>query len=379
MITRPEDILTQVFQDGERNRAAHWNTETDPLVWRRRLADLLGMPAERGWSRTPPASPEPVLIHAEVWDGLRFEWVTYTTIDNIRTLACVLTQPEAQGRRPAVLACPGHGRGLADAIGRMPPAEVTRHLNEAESIHPGTPRSPASPARHAVKPSTTTDPIPPDGGIYRRFAVELARRGFVVLVPEMLGFGVRRLAEDAMTADDRRASCYRIATHLLMHGRTLAGFRTHETLCALDHLETRADVDARRIGIFGFSGGGLIALLTAALDERIRAIVLSGCATTSPGSILAAPHCVDNYIPGLLRWGDLPDWMGLLAPRPLFLEIGDRDPVFPPAAALEAAARVHRRYEAMGMADAMEIDRFPGGHEICGRRSFDWLARQLDV
>lgn len=356
-VTHAEEILQRIYEDSANRRTARLNAEGGLHRRRRQLIRLLGVRGLQGFNDALPSSPlAPALLAVETAEDLRLEWIEYTTYPGVRTCACVLTPPQGPGPRPAVLACPGHGRGIADAIGRPLPPELARPSAS----------SPAGP------------PVPQDGGIHHHFAIELARRGMIVIVPEVLGLGVRRLADD--DADDpagRRSSCYRIATHLLMHGQTLAGFRTYEAMRALDYLRTRADVDAHRIGIFGFSGGGLIAMLTAILDERIRAVVLSGYASTFRGSVLAASHCVDNYIPGLLEWGEMPDWIGLIAPRPLFLETGVDDTVFPLPPALDAAAAVRARYEALGAPDAIATDVFPGGHEISGRRSFDWLARQL--
>ena len=51
---------------------------------------------------------------------------------------------------------------------------------------------------------------------------------------------------------------------------------SHHLLCLarqrlLDYLETRADVDAARIGVTGVSLGGMHAWLLAAVDERVAA------------------------------------------------------------------------------------------------------------
>ena len=66
------------------------------------------------------------------------------------------------------------------------------------------------------------------------------------------------------------SSCYRMSTQLLMLGKTLTGLRVTEMLGTLDYFAGLDDVDAKIIGIVGFSGGSLIAYVAAALDERIR-------------------------------------------------------------------------------------------------------------
>ena len=160
----------------------------------------------------------------------------------------------------------------------------------------------------------SSDPEPP--GIHQHFAVQLVRRGMVVIAPDVAGFGERRLAADLARNPEAANSCHRLSTQLLMHGKTLAGLRVAETLRALDYLAERPEVQPDRIGIMGFSGGGLISFLCAALDERIRAAVLAGYPNTFKDSIMAVQHCICNYIPGMLSHAELPEWIGLISPDP---------------------------------------------------------------
>ena len=84
-----------------------------------------------------------------------------------------------------------------------------------------------------------------------------------------------------------------------------------------------------KIGCMGISGGGLVAAFTSILDERIKATVISGYTSTFKGSIMDRRHCLDNYIPGILEYTEMPDLIGLIAPRALFIEAGTADHLFP--------------------------------------------------
>jgi len=305
---------------------------------RSRLPDLLGgFPASK-------AELDPVLLETTELEGLRVERVEYATFEHVRVSAYVLIPKHHTGRLPAVLACHGRGYGHKEALGLRPdgmPAE--------------------------------------EPGIHNKFAVRLAQRGMLVMVPEIMGFGERRLQADRDEAPDgRKSSCNMMVVSMLMRGKTLAGFRVYEAMRAIDYLETRTDVDSGRIGIMGFSGGGLIGSLTAALDRRIRATVICGYTNTYKGSILAMPHCIDNYISGILQYAEQPEIMGLIAPRTLFIESGEKDPIFPVDHVREAINRLRRIYEAMNAGDRLEADIFPGGHEISGRKSLDWLKNKLN-
>lgn len=302
---------------------------------------VTGMRSELLAQERAPLEPE--LLERTEQGELIVEKLAYTTYAGLRVPAYALYPRDRAERLPAVLACHGHGIGHRAALG----------LDAA-----GAP---------AAEP-----------GIHNRFAIELASRGLFVLVPEIIGFGDRRLQAD-LDADPlaTSSSCLPIALQLLMCGTTLAGLRVNEASIALDYLETREEVDPRRIGAFGFSGGGLIASLTTAADARIRATVLCGYANTYKGSILDRPHCVDNYIPGILQLGEQPDILGLIAPRPLFIESGLSDTVFPIQPTREAILQLQAIYGDHGAEGLLDYDLFPGGHEISGRRSYDWMASRL--
>ncbi|WP_082234926.1 dienelactone hydrolase family protein [Halobacillus massiliensis] len=209
-------------------------------------------------------------------------------------------------------------------------------------------------------------------GLHNHFAVQLAELGLTVYVPQLIGFGDRRLTKDI--EEGNLNSCYSLAVHLLMTGKTLAGLRVFEMKRVLDFIKKE---ESGKVGVMGFSGGGWIAALLAILDKRLEAVVLSGFAGTFHGSILASNHCIDNYIPGLLRLGELPDLLKLIAPRPLFIESGRKDSTFPAAEAEKAYASLKEAYNSRKAAGRLTLDLFEGEHEVSGRRSLNWLKTRL--
>lgn len=304
---------------------------------KQRLATSLGVFPEQ------PAPLEPVLLETFRYGRLVVEKLAYSTFEGLRVPVYALYPAERKGRLPAVLACHGHGPGQRAALGMNPDGSFAE-----------------------------------EPGIHNRFAVQLAERGMFVLVPEIIGFGDRRL-QAAVESDPeaKGSSCAPISNLLLLCGMTIAGFRVYEAMRALDYISGREEADPDRIGTLGFSGGGLVASMTAALDQRIRATVLCGYTNTYLGSILDRVHCIDNYVPGILRAAEQPELIGLLAPRPLFVESGREDKVFPVESTLEAIERLSSIYRSMDAEDRLRSDIFPGNHEISGRESFDWLLQQL--
>jgi len=141
----------------------------------------------------------------------------------------------------------------------------------------------------------------------------------------------------------------------------------------VDLLQTREEVDSNKLATMGISGGGLVSLFSAALDERISACVVSCYFNSFADSVLAIDHCSDNYVPGLLPLCEMPDLAALVAPRKLFCESGTDDPIFPLAAFEQAAAQAHEIYQAFGYAENFGSEVFEGDHKFHGAGAFKFL------
>lgn len=278
---------------------------------------------------------EQILEEAECDYGAR-QRINISTFSDIPMPIYVLS-PYGAERRPVVIALHGHGFGSRDIVGLDPQGHPKR-----------------------------------DSGYQKNFAIELCRRGFVVIAPEILGFGDRRFQAD-IDKGPGQSSCMRLSGTLLEIGETLMGHRANEVSRLIDYASTRYDMDGARVGVMGISGGGTVAVAAAVLDERLRAVVISGYANTFRDSILDRQHCMCNYVPGTYVETDMPEIIGLIAPRPLLIESGLEDTNYPIRGSREAAARLQRIYNAAQAPEALAIDQFNGGHEISGAKAYDWL------
>jgi hypothetical protein len=92
---------------------------------------------------------------------------------------------------------------------------------------------------------------------------------------------------------------------------------------------------------------------------------------------MSLSHCIDNYVPGILNWAEMYDVAGLIAPRPLFVESGERDDIFPIAASRASFERVKKIYAAFGADAVVEQETFPGEHSFWGKRGLPFLARHV--
>lgn len=209
----------------------------------------------------------------------------------------------------------------------------------------------------------------------KNFAVELAKRGCVVIAPELFGFGEARLKSD-LWKPFYISSCDELSHHLLPYGLTTASIRIAQALTCAKILRETDSVDDNKISVMGISGGGLTALYASVLDDSIYKTVICGYINTFKDSILSMWHCPDNYIPAILETGEIYDFASALAPRELFIESGKNDRLFPISASEEAHRNIKRIYKLADAQDKLHIDVFDGKHSVCGRKSFDWLAEQ---
>jgi dienelactone hydrolase len=205
------------------------------------------------------------------------------------------------------------------------------------------------------------------------YAHQLACRGFVVLAPDLRGFGER--------ADWNPPDRYQCDWNLV--SATLAGLNPltqnlWDLRCSLDVLTQHPLVDPNRIGAAGLSYGGTGTLFLAALDERVKAAVVSGYFSS-----WAAAHrvpwnmCGSQIAAGLLGRLEHVDLGALVAPRALLVETGTDDLIFPVAAARESVATLAKVYDLLGARDRLLHDVFEAGHGWHGEQAYPFLEREL--
>ena len=154
-------------------------------------------------------------------------------------------------------------------------------------------------------------------------------------------------------------------------------WRVNDAMAAIDYLETREDVDLNRIAVMGLSGGGTTSFFTSALDERIKLAIISGYFCTFKDSIFNINHCIDNYIPGILKYAEMYDIAGLIAPRGLFVESATNDPIFPVDATKYAINKAKNIYESFDAGDSFSYEIFEGQHEFSGKGAFKFAKSFL--
>jgi dienelactone hydrolase len=316
--------LDRLYRQGRQWRCQHLTPSGLP-VWqaetRTRLLALLG---DFSADETPLALRRETIKETPEY---RRERVLFDVLPGITVPATLLTPTGIVAPAPAILCPPGHGDGVSQVI------------DEADAAYKGYP-------------------------------VTLAKRGFVCLVPENLGFGERQ-------APDRQSDHVYYDHALNLLGQSSLGVMCHDLSRALDVLTSLPEVDADRIGCWGLSLGGELTLLMAATDLRIRAAAISGFLASYESSFLAALHCGCGYAFGLARYLEHADIAALIAPRPLWVEIGDGDSLFPYRATEAAIQELSVSYALAGASGGLTYQLFPGGHEVSGLPIVDWFRRTL--
>lgn len=319
------------FEARTRSEAEEWQK-----TLRSKLTELIGgFPTQRQPLR-------PIALETRTFPGYTREKIVFDSQPGVSVLAYLLL-PKKTRRPAAVMICvPGHGRGVDDIVG----------IDEQ-----GRDR---------------TD----KAGYQHDFAIQVAEAGLAALAIEPMGFGCRRDPANARLGLSRKA-CEPVAGGALLVGQTMIGWRVWDVMRTLDYIATRSELDETRIGCMGISGGGTVTLFSTALDARIRTALVSGYLNTFRDSIGSLAHCIDNYVPGILNWAEMHDLAGLIAPRPLFVESGEKDNIFPVRASIASFNEVQKIYGVFGASDRVEQEVFPDEHSFWGKRGIPFLARHL--
>lgn len=211
------------------------------------------------------------------------------------------------------------------------------------------------------------------------YGVQFARAGLISFCPDARGFGERQ--ERTARHNILESSCSVINHMALPLGRSVTGMWVWDIHRLIDYIRTRKDCDGDRIGCAGLSGGGLQTLWSTALDDRIRAAVVSGYFYGYQQSLLELyGNCSCNYVPHVFETVDMGDLAALIAPRPLMIETGTRDPLNGAGGVNNVLPQVRiaaRAYRLLGAAKNLNHDIFEGVHRWHGKNSVPWLVRQL--
>ena len=322
----------------------------------------------------PPCDPASETVErVDCGDYIR-EHVTFSTTPDVRVPAYVLVPKAASpaNRLPAIVALHDHGgfylwgkEKLVAVDGEHPALSEFRQRSY--------------------------------GG--RSIAIELVRRGYVVVVIDMFYWGDRRMLLDddpadwrerpaTMSAERVQAFNARASQNEQLVGRTLysagitwPGVMFWDDIRTVDYLRSRPDVDPARIGCVGLSVGAVRASHLTALDERIKAGVVVCWMTSFPTQLKKHIRNTIGHtkvVPGLYRHLDYPDVASIAMPRPLLLMSGSKDGLFNLDGVKASFAKLNACYAKAGVPDRCRTRLYDSPHQFNDEmqaEAWAWLAR----
>jgi hypothetical protein len=203
--------------------------------------------------------------------------------------------------------------------------------------------------------------------------VGLVKLGFVVFVFDPIGQG------------ERGANFHDHAhRELLPLGLSQEGITVWEHMRAIDYLVTRPEVNSLKIGMSGASGGGLTTFITSAVDDRIK-VSVPVCFASTYSQYLRAVRGMNwdnvedlcNQVPNVISAADAAGIAGLIAPRPLMMINGRKDPHFTVEGALELLRQVSPIYdpEDIDWIQVVSVDSGHGYDKQMREAAYGWFCK----
>jgi dienelactone hydrolase len=342
--------------------------------WRKKTKQLL---LERMSVPDIGSTPSVEVKKQYTYDGLHVEELSWRLPYGRPTKAILLKPANARGRLPAVLAFHCHGGNKyfgTEKITRTPDEQHPMMKEHQEFYYGG-----------------------------RAWANELAKRGFVVLVPDAFTFASRRVMlqdvpeslrnglNDTEPDNQKNIDAYNdwaanhehvMAKSLFCAGTTWPAVFFAEDKVALDILCARPDVDAEKVGCGGLSGGGIRTDFMAGLDPRIKCSVTVGFMTTWKDLILnkSYTHTWMTYVPQLPNELDFPEILGLRAPLPTLVLNDKEDFLFTMPEMQEADRMLGEVFEKAGAREKYKCSFYPGPHKFdrdMQEEAFAWWEKWL--
>jgi len=329
--------------------AAAWQPRAEAVRMQLRVA--LGL-----WPE-PTRTPLNAVIHGRVErDDYTVEKVFFESMPGLFVTGNLYRPKNATGPRPAVL-CP-HGHWEDARFRERTAAELKTELATGAERFPG-------------------------GGLntFQSLGAQLARMGVVAFVYDMLGYCDSQQISFAVAhkfAKQRPEMSGADGWGLFSpraeaHAQSVMGLQTWNSIRALDFLTTLPDVDAKRLGCTGASGGGTQTMLLAALDPRLAV----SCPAVMVSTAMQGGCTCENT--SLLRIGTgNVEFAALFAPKPQGMTAAND---WTKEMETKGFPELKQHYAALGAPDHVALWahlQFPHNYNIVSREHiYVWFNRHL--
>lgn len=208
---------------------------------------------------------------------------------------------------------------------------------------------------------------------------ELAKRGYVVLATDALGWGDR----GGMDYEGQQA----VASNLLNLGNSYGGVIAFEDVRAADFLSKLQIVDEDNVASFGFSMGAFRSWQVAALSNDIKASVSICWMATLEGLMVPGNNQLRGQSsftmlhPGLANYLDYPDVASISAPKPALFFDGEEDGLFPAESVQDAFDKMEKVWVSQNAGDKFKAKLWPGLGHTCVKEmqdeAYEWMDKWL--
>lgn len=182
-----------------------------------------------------------------------------------------------------------------------------------------------------------------------------------------------------------------IAGMLSLLGTTLEWFEVNKVITTINYLKEKGIFNSTKIGIYGISGGGTIAMYAAAIDNRIDCVASSGIVQNRLKSLsdyasrkgfyerknfnmryhYFAPSVPFYYI------YSFPEIAKLIAPKPMIIEAGREDRILFNYDFIEECDKIKKQYENLGKNNNFSCHIHDGVHESDPENTLNWFDEKL--
>jgi len=325
---------------------------------------------------------KPTIDKSYDYDGLHVEEISWQLSYGNRTHAILLKPENATGKLPGILGLHDHGGNKYFGKRKITRTSADQHTmmkTHQENYYGGN-----------------------------AWANELAKNGYVVLIPDSFAFASRRIlfenmsdipwghcATEGMTDSEPEkqenidaynewaaAHEHILSKSLFCAGTTWPGVFLAEDRVALDVLAKRDDVDAANLGCAGLSGGGLRTVYLGGLDERIKCAIAVGFMTTWTDFLMhkSYTHTWMTYTPLLPKYLDFPEILGLRAPLPTMTLNNKQDRLFTLSEMKKADWILKDVFSKAGATDNYKGGFYEGDHKFDAemqKDAFHWFDQWL--
>jgi dienelactone hydrolase len=323
------------------------------------------------------ATPKVTVKKQYTYDGLYIEEISWQLPYGRPTDAILLKPANATGRLPAILAFHDHGGNKYFG---------TRKITKT------------SDQQHPLMVSHQRDYYSS-----RAWANEIAKRGYVVLVPDSFTFGTRRVMmqdvpehmrkglSDKDPENSNNIKAYNewagqhehvMSKSLFCAGTTWPSVFFAEDQKALDVLCARNDVDVDNIGCAGLSGGGLRTVFMGGLERRIKCAVCVGFMSTWKDFLFnkSYTHTWMTYVPIIPNELDFPEIYGLRVPLPTMVLNDSDDALYTLPEMKRADSILAEVFKKANASDRYKCSYYPGPHKFDAQmqdEAFAWFDKWL--